>query len=318
MSLKQGKLTLPAPKIGTKDMLMVLAVAEHASFISAAAHLKTSQPIVTRSIKRIEQILGVALFQRNTRRVEITLAGRAFVAVAERALNDLQSTVRSMDESATEQRRRLTISTFSTFAAHRLPDLIRQFRATRPHIEVTVREGRQSEIVEDVRTGIADFGVGYIDSLPDTLSRSLLRREPFHVLMPLSHRLAAKKPTRLRLDDIRVEALVSPPSETHLRRVVDGAAAGRGFALRHNIVVDSMVSVIYQVEAGVGIGILPAGALPPPPWHRFHAAMLIEPSLSVSVGVITAPGRYLPPSTASMIALVADGVDTPELWPIAK
>ena len=42
MSLKQGKLSLPAPKIGTKDMLMVLAVAEHASFISAAAYLKTS------------------------------------------------------------------------------------------------------------------------------------------------------------------------------------------------------------------------------------------------------------------------------------
>lgn len=299
-------------KISTRDLLVVLALAEHNNFIAAAAHLNTTQPIVTRSIIRIERILGVSLFARNTRRVEITLAGREFVAVAERALSDLQSTVRNINEATTEQRGRITISTFSAFATYRLPDLVRQFRDTRTHVEIRVREGRQSQIIEDVRTGTADFGIGYIDSLPDTLHTRLLRREPLYALVPLSHRIAAKTPRRLRLEDLREEVLVSIPIESYLRRLVDGAAAARGFSFRHPVVVDTLIGLIDHVNAGVGIAIVPSGALPPQPWRYFHAA-LVEPSLMVSVGLITAAGRYLPRSTSSLMALVLDGIATEEL-----
>lgn len=297
---------------------MVLALAEYNSFIGAAAHLKTSQPIVTRAIKRLERLLGATLFVRSTRRVEITLAGRAFVAVAERALSDLELTVRSISEATHEQRGRITIATSSAFATQRLPELIRAFRETRAQVEVRVREGRQSDMIEDVRTGIADFGIGYIDSVPHTLDHRLLRREPLYALIPRAHCLAATKPPRLRLDALRDEPLVSLPSETYERRLLDGATAERGFALQHAVVVESLIGVISHVEAGVGIGVLPSGALPPQPWHAFHVAMLVEPSLLLSVGIITAQGRYVPRSTATMMSLVADGIEAPELWQAAK
>ena len=86
------------PDIRARELLTVVALAEYGSFVAAAAHLKTSQPALTRTIKRVERILGVTLFARNTRRVEITPAGREFVAVAERVLTDLQLTVRNMTE----------------------------------------------------------------------------------------------------------------------------------------------------------------------------------------------------------------------------
>ena len=78
------------PDIRAKELLTVMALAEYGSFVAAAAYLKTSQPALTRTVKRVERVLGVTLFARNTRRVEITSAGREFVAVAERILNDLQ------------------------------------------------------------------------------------------------------------------------------------------------------------------------------------------------------------------------------------
>jgi len=65
----------------------VLAVAEYNSFIAAAAFLKTSQPALTRTIMRVEDVLGVRLFDRSTRRVAITAAGKEFVAVAERMID---------------------------------------------------------------------------------------------------------------------------------------------------------------------------------------------------------------------------------------
>jgi len=293
------------PDIRARELLTVVALAEYGSFVAAAAYLKTSQPALTRTVKRVERILGVTLFARNTRRVEITAAGREFVAVAERILTDLQLTVRNMTEVSSEQRGRITLTTYSAFASHTLPDLVKRFRETRPSIELRIREGRQSEIVEDVRSGVADFGIGYVNTLPDMLQATLLRKEPLYAVIPSSHPLA-KKRSKVRLTELRDEPLVSPPSDTYLRRLIDGAAAGAGFNLRYAVTVERLLSVINHVRAGVGIAILPWGVLPPPPWTGFQTALLTEPPLTVSVGLISLRGRYLTPAAASLMALIQE------------
>ena len=293
------------PDIRARELLTVVALAEYGSFVAAAAYLKTSQPALTRTVKRVERILGVTLFARNTRRVEITAAGREFVAVAERVLTDLQLTVRNMTEVSSEQRGRITLTTYSAFASHTLPDLVRRFRETRPSIELRIREGRQSEIVEDVRSGVADFGIGYVNTLPDMLQATLLRKEPLYAVIPSAHPLAKKRP-KVRLAELRDEPLVSPPSDTYLRRLIDGAAAAAGFNLRYAVTVERLLSVINHVRAGVGIAILPWGVLPPPPWTGFQTALLTEPPLTVSVGLISLRGRYLTPAAASLMALIQE------------
>ena len=295
------------PDIRAKELLTIVTLAEYGSFVAAAAHLKTSQPALTRTVKRVERILGVTLFARNTRRVEITAAGREFVAVAERMLNDLQLTVRNMGDVTREQRGRVTISTYSAFSINPLPHILRKYRETRPLIEVRVREGRQTDIVEDVRGGGADFGIGYVNNLPDLLESVQLGKEPLYVAVPVSHPLAAKKKPKIRLAELKDEALVSPPSDTSLRRLTDGAAAAAGFQLHYAVTVDRLVTVIHHVTAGVGIGILPKHCLPPFQWGEgFHAALLVEPTLTVAVGLIMLRGRYLTPAASGMVALVKE------------
>jgi DNA-binding transcriptional LysR family regulator len=298
---------IDVPDIRAKELLTVVTLAEYGSFVAAAAHLKTSQPALTRTVKRVERILGVTLFARNTRRVEITAAGREFVAVAERMLNDLQLTVRNMGEVTREQRGRITISTYSAIAVNPLPHMIRKYRQTRPLVEVRVKEGRQSDIVEDVRGGAADFGIGYVSNVPDLLETVPLGKEPVYVIVPTSHPLAAKKRPRIRLADLRDETLISGPSDSYLRRLTDGAAAAAGFQLHYNVTVDRLLTVVHHVCAGVGIGILPKHCLPPFQWGEgFHAALLIEPSLSVSVGLLLLRGRYLTPAASGMVGLIKE------------
>lgn len=297
------------PDLRARELLTVVTLAEYGSFVAAASHLKTSQPALTRTVKRVERVLGVTLFARNTRRVEITDAGREFVAVAERVLNDLQLTVRSLDAVTKEQRGRITISTYSAFAAHAVPHLVRRYRETRPLVEVKIREGRLSDTIEDVRSGVADFGVGYINSLPDGLDSVLLRKEPIYALIPTSHPLAQKKRPKIRLIDLRDEPLVSGPSDTYLRRLIDGAATAAGFTLQYAVTVDRVLSVTHHVCAGVAIALLPSGCLPLMQWGEgFHAALLADPPLTVSVGLITLHGRYLTPAATSMMALVQEQV----------
>ena len=67
------------PDIRARELLTVIALSEYGSFVAAAAYLKTSQPALTRTVKRLERVLGVTLFFRNTRRVDNAVnAAKAF------------------------------------------------------------------------------------------------------------------------------------------------------------------------------------------------------------------------------------------------
>lgn len=298
------------PDIRARELLTVIALSEYGSFVAAAAYLKTSQPALTRTVKRLERVLGVTLFFRNTRRVEITAAGRELVTAAERILGDLEVTARGLSEVPKEQRGRVTLSTHSAFAGNELPQLVRKFRDSRPAIEVRIREGRQTEIIEDVRSGLSDFGIGPIDSLPDTLTSELLLREPLYAVYPTTHHFSTKKKGKVRLEDLREETLISGPVDTMLRRLVDGAASNAGISLRYGVTVERLMSILGHVRVGVGIAVVPEGVLPPKPWKEFEATALSEPALTLSFGLITLPGRYLTPAASSLMALVRERART--------
>ena len=199
------------------------------------------------------------------------------------------------------------VSPHETYTFARIPHLVRRFRGTRPLIEVKIREGRMPDIVSDLRSGVADFGVGYVNSLTDGLDGVLLRNEPIHVLVPSSHPLAHDKRPHIALADLAHQPLVSSPIEGHLRKLIDGAAATAGIPLRTAVTVDRLLTIIHHVCAGVGIGLLPAGCLPMLQWGEgFHAALLTEPALSVDVGLITLHGRYQTPAATSMMGLIRE------------
>src|ERR1700747_30039 len=112
------------PDLGSRQLLAVLAIADYGSFLAGAAFLKTSQPALTRTIKRIEDVLGVSLFERTTRRGRVTAAGGEFGGVAERVLNDLRISVRSMRELADQQRGQLILAAIESVATDLLPRII--------------------------------------------------------------------------------------------------------------------------------------------------------------------------------------------------
>ena len=129
------------PDLTTRQLVAVLAIAEYGSFVAAAALLKTSQPALARVVRRVEDVLGVLTFQRTTRRVRITSAGKEFIAVAERVLNDLRITARNMRELADQMRGEVIISSIMSVANGVLPRMIAEYRASRPGVEIQIREG---------------------------------------------------------------------------------------------------------------------------------------------------------------------------------
>ena len=289
------------PDLTARQLQAVLAVADYGSFIAAAAFLKTSQPALTRSIKRIEHLLGVALFERSTRRVHITAAGREFIAVAERMLNDLRITVHSMREIADEQRGQVIVSSIMSVANGALPRIAGLYRKDRPGVEIHVREGVHGTVLEDVRSGIADFGITYVDDLPDGLDTVRLGSEAFKVVLPKNHALAKRR--TLPLSALDGVALVSLPNDSRTRRIIDAAAAAKGITLRHAVTVTQFATTMSFVRAGVGLAIVPGSAASDLPHLGLIARPLTAPVLRRELGVISLRGRALSPAAAGLLAL---------------
>jgi DNA-binding transcriptional LysR family regulator len=183
---------LGTPELTSRQLQTVIALAEYGSFIAAAAWLKTSQPAVTRTLKHVEEVLGIKLFDRSTRSVRITAAGKEFVGVATRMLNDLRITIRSMRELSDQRRGQVVLSSIMSVANGKLPGFVSAYRLDHPGIELQVREGVHGMVMEDVRSGTADFGITYLDELPDPFAGVSLGREEFTVVLP--RRRAASRP----------------------------------------------------------------------------------------------------------------------------
>ena len=290
------------PDVSARELLAVLTVAQYNSFIAAALTLNMSQPALTRIVQRVERVLGVALFKRSTRRVEVTAAGREFTAVAERVLNDLRITTRRMQERSEEVRGQIIVSSVMSLAYTALPAIVKAYQKKRPQVEVHVREGVHGSVLEDVRGGAADLGITYVEELPEQLRVVPLGREAFHVVLPAGHPLTRRR--GIALAELGGSAFVSLPGDSRTRRTIDAAAAANDVPLNHVVTVTQFATLMSFVRAGVGVAIVPGGALPEARAAGLVARPLTAPRLVRDLGVITLREREPTAAAGEFIGLL--------------
>ncbi|MEM7684746.1 MAG: LysR family transcriptional regulator, partial [Pseudomonadota bacterium] len=232
------------PDIGARQLVAVLSVAENRSFVAAAAELHMSQPALTRTIKRVEDVLGVRLFERTTRTVRLTDAGREFVALAHRMTNDLRLAARSMREIADQQRGQVIVSSLMSVAHGMLPGAIRTYRREHPRIEIQVQDGIHGDVVDRLKSGAADFGITYLQDIPEELTATPLGKGYFVLVAASTSGFHESGKTSIKFDDLRGVPLVSMPPGSQTRRVLDATAAGRGFTLTHAAVVSQIPTLL--------------------------------------------------------------------------
>ena len=290
------------PELTSRQLQTVVALAEYESFIAAAALLRTSQPAVTRTVKHVEEVLGVRLFERSTRSVQITPAGKEFVGVATRVLNDLRITINSMRELSDQRRGQVIISSIMSVANGKLPGLLSAYRNDHPGIELHVRDGVHGTVIEDVRSGTADFGITYADDLTDPFAAVSVGQEEFTVVLPRRHPLAKKQ--SLSLSDLKDLPLVSLPSDSRTRRLIDGAASSLGFSLKHAVTVSQFATMLGFVRAGVGLAIAPKSGVTSFLGKELCAVPVRGRPLPRELGIITLKEREPSPAASGLMSLI--------------
>jgi DNA-binding transcriptional LysR family regulator len=234
--------------------------------------------------------------------VQITAAGKEFAAVAARMLNDLKIALQSMRELSDQRRGQIIISSIMSVANGKLPGLVSAYRRDYPGIELHVRDGVHGTVIEDVRSGAADFGITYLDDLPDPFVSARVGSEGFTVVLPKTHELARKK--NLSLSDLKGAPLVSLPSDSRTRRVIDGAASSVGLTLNHVVTVSQFATMLGFVRAGIGLAIAPRSGVASFLGKELCAVPIRGRPLPRDLGFITLKERTPSVAATALMALI--------------
>jgi len=291
---------LDVPNLSIKQLRAIVALARFGSFIAAASYLRMSQPGLSRVVQQTEVLLGVRLFARGTRSLSQTDAGREFVPVAERVLGELLQQSQKVKNLDGQLRGQIIISSLMSISHHVLPAALVEFRKQHPKIHIQVREGLASAVQEDVRSGVADFGVGNAIGLNEAIIAEWVTAEPCYVVLPKTHRL--RKAAALNIREIAAEPMISMPTDSGLRRTIDVFANERGVVLDHSIITNQFRSLFDFVASGLGISIVPAAALPPTDEYPIVVKPL-RPAITRRIGILRLAERSLSPASEAFVEI---------------
>ena len=243
-----------------REMRYFMAVAEQLHFGRAAESLHISQPPLSRAIRALEQDLGVALFARSRRRVELTAEGARFLEEARRITAQLERSVLELRGIASGEQGRLRIGFVSLADYGVLPGLLKGFKTARPGVRLSLREMLSPDQAAALGAGELDFGL----LLPPVdgaagLERLVVQRERFVAALPSRHRLA-REGGRLAVSELAGEPFVMVPREIApgLYDIVRGLAARAGIPLNVAQEAIQMQTVVSLVSSGLGVAIVPA------------------------------------------------------------
>lgn len=195
-------------------MRYVLAVAEERSFTRAAERCHVVQSALSHQIKALEHELGVTLFARTSRRVEVTAAGEAFLAAARASLDAAERAVSDAAAATGQIRGTLTIGVIPTVTAIDIPAALGRFHQVHPEVRIRLRGGGSDEFITAITNGEMDVAVlGVPDTTPPQgVNTSVLARERLVAVVSADHALARRR--RLRLEDLADETFVDFPEGT--------------------------------------------------------------------------------------------------------
>src|SRR5947207_1366335 len=190
-----------------------VAVAERLHFGRAAQALHISQPPLSRAIRALEEELGVVLFSRTRRRVELTPEGERLLEETRRLTGQLERTVHELRAMASGRHARLRIGFVSLADYGVLPGLLKSYKAAHPAVRLALREMLSPEQAAALHAGELDFGL----LLPPVagaarLDHMVVQRERFVVALPAKHRLA-RGTGSLRLRELAGEPFVMIPRQ---------------------------------------------------------------------------------------------------------
>lgn len=281
--------------ISLRQLRAFWLVAQEGSMTRAAQQMHLTISALSMLVRTLEEELGVRLFERTTRRVELTEAGRQFMPAVRDVFFALDAGIETLQEGKRRKSERLVLVTSPLLAATLAPRVIAQFREQFPNVSVSLIDAPVDQVVAHVREAKADFGICTADMAVTDLLTRVVHRDTLALACSTDHALAERR--EARWSDLVDQSLVLLTPATGLRRLTEQTLGQLVLRLKPAFEVGNVQTALGLVAAGLGVSVLPTYTVARARGQGVVAVPLVDPV--VSREIIALCTRARPFSTAA-------------------
>lgn len=243
--------------LSLRDLEYAVAVRRLRHFGRAAEQCNVSQPTLSEQIRKLESFLGITLFERTRRRVEVTARGEAILARAERLLSEARSLLDLSHEVGAPLAGELSLGAIETLGPYYLPQTLLGIRNEYPRLRLLLSEQKTTALISRLLAGELDAVLLALPAPTDAATTVALFFEPFHLACPAGHHLGTLP--QLHLQDLEGDDLLLLEEGHCLRdQALSLCQSQSTTRTRH---ATSLETLWHMIAAGEGYSLLPALSL---------------------------------------------------------
>jgi LysR family hydrogen peroxide-inducible transcriptional activator len=280
-----------------------VAAAESGNVTRAAARCHVAQPSMSQQIKKLEDDLGVSLFDRLGRGIVLTDAGRALLPRARRIMSEVRETEANLKREADDCHGMLMVGAIPTMAPYLLPPAVGRLRAEHPECQVSVREDLTENLVEALADNEIDCALVSTPLQHELLEVEVLADEELLVVVPSDHPAAGRK--ELSPQEISGQPTITLEEMHCLGRQIQGFCATRRIVPRVICRTTQLSTIIELVVLGMGVSLVPEMAAKADRSGRCRY-LRVRPGKPVrQIGVAWRRGRVKPRAAVHFVQTIA-------------
>jgi DNA-binding transcriptional LysR family regulator len=240
-----------------RHLRTIVAVAQHRSLTKAGEELYLTQSAISQQIRRLERELGIEVFRRTSRSVELTAEGHVILGYAQRVLAEVDGLQSELEELTGLLRGQLRIGGVYPTGPYDLFGMLADFRAAHPGVAVHMVEDTQEDALAALRADELDCAFTALDpdALGDEFAATLLWLEEIVVALPPGHPLCERQ--RVTFQQLAAEDLIAYRDNSALRRRLERAMAELKLEPRNAFICTEMAAVRGLASKGLGVAVLP-------------------------------------------------------------
>lgn len=276
------------------------AASRFKSITKAAAAVNVEQPSVTAAIKKLEYELGVQLFDRTSKQIELTPEGRIFLQRVDDILNRINYSVQEMSDLRLANKGFLKIGITPIIGAMIFPYIFDRLKSEYPNIDIKFVEEGSLAIRSLLEKGDIDLGILIISNAPSPLETRMIASSSIHLCLPANHPL--DKFTSVSFNELKEYPFILFKEDTYSRRMILDECDKNQFTPNIAFSTSQIETVLGLVEQGVGISFLPETIVKK--HSRIQSRPLASP-LSIQIGLAWHRNRYQSNAAKAFVDFIA-------------
>jgi DNA-binding transcriptional LysR family regulator len=288
-----------------RHLRTIVAVAHHRSFTKAAEELYLAQSAISQQIRRLEEEIGIQIFRRSSRSVELTEEGKVILEHAKRVLAEVDDMQGELEALAGVMRGTVRIGGIWPLGSYDLFDVLADYRTRYRGVQIHMVEDTQEEVLAKLRSDELDCAFAAVD--PDTIGSefagTLLWEEEFVVVAAPDHEFAAQP--HVTWEHLVGQDLIAYRDNSALRRRFETTISQRGIEPRNAFVCTEMSAVRALAAKGLGVAVLPRSIAeldgPPVIMRPFRPDPVTWP-----IALVWRSDRRQPPAAKAFLALALE------------